>query len=175
MNISIILAFAVLLCSCISGSAAISAKREEQREEIINYPEHRILGSRSDIVTERLVLKYFVQNGFFSSFNCTRQEFRRALRQFQRENELLVTGTITEQTVNFINENNKKNIVIEYLKKYNFIYGDITPRKLRESVLRFQTETGAVPQTGEIDFLTYMFVIEHPHGCSGGLNVIDYE
>ncbi|AHL67563.1 hypothetical protein DH26_gp070 [Chloriridovirus anopheles1] len=182
MNILNILTV-VALCSSFAYSMRMGPPPSPE-PEVLNYPQHKLLGPHSEMSSERLALKYLGQNGFLSSAcnpltrgdsedgqnACTRQEFRKALRQFQRENELLVTGTITRQTINFINENNNRNTVITYLKKFNYIYGDITPLKLHESVLRFQKESGVVPQTGEIDFLTYMFVIEHPHGCPGGLN-----
>lgn len=115
------------------------------------------------ILTEeqKQAVEFLVHNGYLTTNEPTKYEFRRSLRDFQREYKIPITGTISFETINLIYSITNRDIVIDYLRRHNY---DVSPRNLKQSVTRFQNEAGVYSNSGEIDFFTIMFVKEHPNG-----------
>jgi hypothetical protein len=114
------------------------------------------------------VMQYLINNGYITP-HYTQYEMRKALRQLQRENNLTVTGRITDEVVDFIKLENNRAMVIKYLKDYNYILGAVTPHKITDAIKLLQENTGYLSVTGEIDHATIQFVKTHPIAFSEGL------
>jgi peptidoglycan hydrolase-like protein with peptidoglycan-binding domain len=92
-------------------------------------------------------------------------EFRRALRQFQRENNLtVVNGRITPETITVIKQKKEVQMVIEYLKKYNYIQDYDRRYQIPNAVKWLQRNSGELDVNGVIDSATINFVKSHQRG-----------
>lgn len=127
------------------------------------------LATTTTTASNQQVVDYLYNYGYITSLNVTRNELRRSLRQLQRENNLTVNGRITPEVVNFVTYENDKNMVINYLKTYNYILGDVTPLKVKDAVTVLQQNSGTLNVTGLIDTPTITFVRTRPQGYSEGL------
>ena len=119
--------------------------------------------------TDQQVVDYLYDYGYLTTLNVTKNELRRSVRQFQRENNLAVNGRITLEVRSFVKTENDKKMVIDYLKTYNYIIGVVTPQSVKDAVTVLQQNSGSLNVTGLIDSSTINFVKTHPQAYSEGL------
>ena len=115
------------------------------------------------------VITYLIKYGYLTSSNYTPNQLRRSLRQFQRENNLVINGRITPEVNDFVDSENEKQMVIEYLKRFGYIDGHINPLKTTAAVKELQRNSGVLTISGLIDSNTINFIKTHQHGYSEGL------
>lgn len=117
------------------------------------------------------IIKYLVDYGYLQSSTYTKQEFRKSLRQLQRDYNFLVTGNITPEVVHLIKRVNDQEMVVEYLKTFGYIQpnniGDV--EKLSNAIKSLQRNSGTLNITGTINSETINFIKSHPNGYSEGL------
>jgi hypothetical protein len=99
----------------------------------------------------------------FEYLTDTQTNLHKALRQLQREKYLRVTGSITAETIYFVEEEIKQNNAILYLRKCKFLEGIESPRNIRMAILKLQ-ETVQLVQTGTFTEATLDFV-EQTNEC----------
>jgi peptidoglycan hydrolase-like protein with peptidoglycan-binding domain len=115
------------------------------------------------------VVAYLIDYGYLTEPNYTPNQLRRSLRQFQRENNLVVNGRITPEVNDFVENENEKRMVVEYLKRFGYIDGHINPLKTTNAVKKLQQNSGVLDISGLIDTPTVNFIKTHQHGYSEGL------
>lgn len=101
----------------------------------------------------------------FEYLTDTQTNIYKALRQLQRDKYLRVTGSVTAETVFFIEEEVKQNNAILYLRKCKFLEGIESPRNIRVAISKFQEITRLV-QTGTFTEATLNFIEQNPDECS---------
>ena len=118
----------------------------------------------------QIVEQYLIEYGYLdSSADAAQQtnnyEFRRALRQFQRENNITpVNGRITPEIITLINHKTEVQMVIDYLKRYNYIQDYDRRYQIPNAVKRLQKNSGDLNVSGVIDSETINFVKSHQRG-----------
>jgi len=117
---------------------------------------------------QQQVTDYLIKNGYLET-PYTNHSLRRSLRQFQRENGLTINGRITDQTIEFIQTENDKQMVLDYLKIFGYLQGTVSPSKITDALKRLQQNSGVLTITGSIDIPTIEFIKTHPRGYSEGL------
>lgn len=115
------------------------------------------------------VIEYLVDYGYLESKTYRPHQLRRAIRYLQKENNLTVNGRITPNVVDFVKNENDKKMVIDYLKKFNYLLGDVNPNTINNAVTKLQLNTGVLNANGVIDGPTINFVKTHPYAYSDGL------
>lgn len=115
-------------------------------------------GSSESQKNNEIVTEYLIDYGYLEFAVYTKNELKRALRHFQRENNLNVNGKITSETINFINHEKEKQFVVNYLKKFNYIQGHVNPVEITKAVKLLQHNSGVLNITGIIDSSTISFV-----------------
>lgn len=108
------------------------------------------------------VINYLVEYGYLESKVCTKLEFKKSLRQLQRENNFKVNGRITFEVLNLIEQDKDRKMVINYLKTYNYLNQNPTPLEVFNSVKRIQENTGVLEVNGLINAETINFIKAHP-------------
>ena len=121
------------------------------------------------VINESQVVTYLINYGYLPSSDYTKLDLRRSLRQLQRENNFIVTGKVTPQVRNLIKRENEKEMVVQYLKTFNYIQGELNPLKITTGIKLLQRNSGTLNVTGLIDDSTVLFVKEHQQGYSEGL------
>lgn len=120
-------------------------------------------------VTRDEIITYLIDCGYLESSTYSKHELRRSLRQFQRENDMLVNGRITPEIHVFVQNENDKKMVLEYLKVFGYIQGAVSPVKTTDAIKMLQQNSGVLTKTGLIDTPTINFIKTHKHGFSEGL------
>lgn len=115
-------------------------------------------------VTLMDVIEYLVDFGYLESLNCTKLELRRSLRQVQKEHSIRVNGKITPDVKNLVQKEKDKTIVINYLKTFGYLRGEINPIVLNKAIKLLQRNSGELNITGSIDTSTLNFIKSHPQG-----------
>jgi hypothetical protein len=105
-----------------------------------------------------IVIQYLKDYGYIDSSKVDIIEFKRLLRHFQRENNLHVNGKITPEVCKFIKNTTDRQMVIDFLKTYNYFINDVNPISLKEAVKKLQYNSGSLEINGEIDQETINFV-----------------
>lgn len=127
-----------------------------------------IVGTVNSQQKNQQVTDYLIENGYLQE-SYTKHELRRALRQLQRENNLTISGRISSQTIDFIQTENNRQMVLDYLKTFGYIQGSITPLKTTNAIKQLQQNSGSLSITGFIDTPTVEFIKNHPQAYSEGL------
>ena len=113
----------------------------------------------------QIIEQYLIDYGYLDSSTYNNYEFRRALRQFQRENNLSpINGKINPEIIIIINEKREVQMVIEYLKRYNYIQDYDRRWRIPNAVKWLQKNSGELNVTGVIDPSTINFVKTHQLG-----------
>jgi peptidoglycan hydrolase-like protein with peptidoglycan-binding domain len=119
----------------------------------------------------QIVEQYLIEYGYLDSSADAAQrthnnyEFRRALRQFQRENNITpVNGRITPEIITLINHKTEVQIVLDYLKRYNYIQDYDRRYQIPNAIKWLQRNSGELNVTGVIDSETINFVKSHQRG-----------
>lgn len=111
------------------------------------------------------VEQYLIDFGYLDSSAYNNYDLRRALRQFQRENNLTpVHGRITPEIITLINHKKEVQTVIDYLKKYNYIQDYDRRYQIPNAVKWLQRNSGELSVNGVIDPATINFVKNHQRG-----------
>lgn len=128
------------------------------------------IGADPDVAIGRflqsgLVEQYLIDFGYLDSSAYNNYDLRRALRQFQRENNLTpVHGRITPEIITLINHKKEVQTVIDYLKKYNYIQDYDRRYQIPNAVKWLQRNSGELSVNGVIDPATINFVKNHQRG-----------
>lgn len=117
-------------------------------------------------VTRNDVIDYLVNYGYLETQNCTKYELKKSLRQVQRENNITVNGKIDSNIRNLVQKDKDKTIIINYLKTFGYLRGEINPLILKDAIKLLQKNSGVLNVTGSIDTSTLNFIISHPQGYS---------
>ncbi len=112
------------------------------------------------------VIIYLKDNGYLQSLQFSKSEFKKAVRSCQRENNLNVNGRVTQEFKDFVKYENNKSMVVDYLKKYNYIANTANPIAIQEGVKKLQRNSGVLTVNGIIDTHTINFIKNNPIGYS---------
>ena len=117
---------------------------------------------------KHMVTKYLKDYGYYFNETSTFEniDFKRSLRQFQRENELRVNGKITSEVCTFVKNAMDRQMVIEFLKMFRYFVNDVNPTSLKEAVKKLQYNSGSLNVNGEIDQETIDFTRLNRYGHS---------
>lgn len=96
--------------------------------------------------------------GYLTPFLHTDLEFKKSLRQFQRENNVRVDGEISQEICDFVQKVVDRQMVIDFLKTFNYFINDVNPVSLAEAVKKLQYNSGILNINGKIDQDTIKFV-----------------
>jgi hypothetical protein len=113
-----------------------------------------------------IVIQYLKDYGYIDSSKIEIDiiEFKRLLRHFQRENNLYVNGKITPEVCKFVKNTIDRQMVIDFLKTYNYFINGVNPISLKEAVKKLQYNSGSLEINGEIDQETINFINTNRHG-----------
>jgi hypothetical protein len=141
----------LILCMLVLTAVTASEPNSSDRQEVINF---------------------LIHNGFINQ-PINRYSLKRALRQFQRENNLNINGQFSEETIQLVKTEKDKQMVLDYLKTFNYIQGAVTPLKTENAIKQVQQNSGVLSVTGVIDNTTVEFIKSHQQGYSDGLFPLD--
>jgi hypothetical protein len=114
-----------------------------------------------------MVIQYLTNYGYIDPLKSNNLvEFKRSLRHFQRENDLIVNGRITPEICTFVKNTIDRQMVIDFLKTYNYFINGVNPISLKEAVKKLQYNSGSLEINGEIDQETINFVSLNRRGHS---------
>ena len=111
----------------------------------------------------QFVKNYLIDYGYLEQQH-TRQNFKRSLRQFQRENNIDASGRITPELLQFIAD---RTLVINYLQTFNYLKrGEKSSSSIVLALKQLQTNSGVLSITEVIDAPTINFVKTNSQGFS---------
>jgi Putative peptidoglycan binding domain len=121
--------------------------------------------ARNNNDDRQIVKQYLIEYGYLDFSTDDNYEFRRALRQFQRENNITpINGIITPEIITLINYKTEVQIVLDYLKRYNYIQDYDRRYQIPNAIKWLQRNSGELNVTGVIDSETINFVKSHQRG-----------